>query len=75
MIIRCKYCGLFGGEHGPSCPESNPAQRTALKEQWAQGYRDGKARKAEVFQNPTYHLGWAQGNIAADDEESGLCRL
>ena len=65
-MLTCRFCGWFN-RHNPNCPVV-----TKNRAVWEAGYEAG--RKGHVFdhRNPTWVIGFLQGNIALEEAQNGF---
>ena len=65
--MECQFCRYSGGKHAEACP----TRRSGDHQIWEAGYNDGRAGKEAQSQDPTYKLGWVQGDSACDASANG----
>jgi hypothetical protein len=68
---QCHYCGWFRGHHDPACPETDKVLRLTRIQRWEIGYDHGRSGQPIRSNHPTYGLGWAKGDAAADSARNG----
>lgn len=66
--FRCQYGRDKSGvqHHAEGCPESGGSYNA-----YETGWLDGRQGKVPVTNNPSYMLGYREGEIAAEEAENG----
>lgn len=63
--MKCEYCRVRGGQHNQACPKL-----TGKLELFKKGQQDGLKRRPSTHEDPTYSLGWIDGDCWADEREN-----